>query len=175
MQIGPGIATVNEAKGYGWSSFQSMISRLVESITDLYPTETFPLNFIRCEMRFLNAIRFDPQKENPLAFLAEKLHMKVDMDPDLFLLNELNEQPLAINLNVVYPLRKPMGNLALSAHLGHVEGKPAYILQTLVQSTGEWVPDSSGFDSWIADAHERAVSTFLALYKGPLMEKFCGL
>jgi len=175
LQIGPGVATVNEAKGYSWSSFQSLISRLVESLTDLYPTESFPLNFVRCEMRFLNAIRVDLQKENPLAFLAEKLHMKLEMDPDLFVLNELSESPLAVNLNIAYPLRKPMGNLALSAHLGQADGKPAYIFQTLIQSSGEWVPESSGFDTWISEAHDAASNCFLALCKGPLMEKFCGI
>ncbi len=175
IQIGPGIATVNEAKGYSWHSFQSLILRLVESVAELYPAESSPLNFIRCEMRFLNAIRSDLQKEHPLAFLAEKLYMKVDMDPDLFLLNEMDELPIAVNLNIAYPLRKPRGHLDLSAHLAQADGKPAYIFQTLIQSSGEWVPDSSGVDLWISEAHDAAVNCFLALCKGPLMERFCGL
>lgn len=175
IQIGPGIATVNEAKGYSWSSFRSLIARLVESVADLYPAESSPLNFIRCEMRFLNVIRIDMQKETPLAFLAEKLHMKVDMDPDLLLWNEMDVLPIALNLNIAYPLRKPRGNLALSAHLGQADGSPAYVLQTVIQSNGEWVPDTSEVDLWISEAHDAAVNCFLALCKGPLMERFCGL
>lgn len=174
IQIGPGVATINEAKGYSWESFQSLILQLVEAINELYPHSSFPLHLMKCEMRFLNAIPIELSKENPLAFLAEKLHIKVDMDPDLLLFNQLQDPALAVNLNIAYPLRKPMGNLALSAQLANADGKSAYILQTLIQSGGEWMPEISGFDLWTEEAHAAACNCFLALCKGRLMEKFCG-
>lgn len=174
VQIGPGIVTVNEAKGYSWESFQGTILHLVESICELYPEELFPLNFVKCEMRFLNAIRIDLQQDHPLAFLSEKLHMKVEMESDLFSLNEVASQPVAVNLNVAYPLHKPAGNLALSAHLGQANGNPAYVLQTLVQSNGESMPEPSEFSSWISEAHDVCSNCFLSFCKGHLMERFCG-
>jgi len=133
LQVGPGIATVNEAKGYSWSSFKSIILRLVESVIDLYPTQSMPLNFIKAEVRYLNGIRFDALREGPLAFLSEKLHTKVEMDPALFELNEMDTQPNALAVNLAYGLHKPVGNLALSLNLGQIEGKPAYVVQTMVQ------------------------------------------
>ena len=175
MQIGPGVATVNVAQGYSWSVFNEHILRLIESIYDLYPTTAHPLNFTKCELRFLNGIRLDSKDENALDFLADKLHIKVEMDSDLFLTSQVIEQPNALNITVGYPLRRPHGNLGISAHLGQMDGKPAYLFQNQVISMGEWVPsDSHGFESWVADAHEAAVQSFISFCKGSLMDKFCG-
>lgn len=175
IQIGPGIATVNCAQGYSWSSFREHILRLVESISDLFPTTVAPLNFTKCEIRFLNGIRLGTQGENPLAFLADKLHIKMDVDADLFLMNQMSDQPNAVNFMIGYPLRKPNGNLGLSAQLGQMDGKPAYLFQTQVISIGEWVPsDPREFETWVDEAHSASVGCFLSLCKGALMDKFCG-
>jgi uncharacterized protein (TIGR04255 family) len=175
IQVGPGIITINDAKGYSWSHFRALILRLIEAVTDLYPTTHLPLNFIKSEIRYVNGIRFDIARENPLSFLAEKLHMKVELDSELFELNKLNERPNAIGLNLSYALEKPMGNLTMSANLGQFEGKPAFIQQTLIQSFGELTPsDLSGFAPWLEEAHTAAENCFQVFCKGALMEKFCG-
>ncbi len=176
IQVGPGIVTINDAKGYSWTKFQALILRVVESIIDLYPSNELPLNFIKSEMRYVNGIRFDMARENPLAFLAEKLHMKVELDPELFAVNGLHERPNAVGLNLAYALEKPMANLAISANLGQVEGKPAFIQQTLIHSFGEMVPaDLEGFVPWLAEAHVAAENSFQVFCKGELMEKFAGV
>lgn len=175
VQVGPGIITINDAKGYSWSSFRSLILRVVESVLDLYPQENLPLNFIKAEIRYVNGIRFDMAKENPLAFLAEKLHMKVELDPELFVLNGLHERPNAVGLNLAYALEKPMANLAISANLGQFEGKPAIIQQTLIHSFGEMVPsDVDGFGPWLEESHQVAENCFQVFCKGELMGKFTG-
>jgi len=175
IQVGPGIVTVNEAKGYSWTSFKSVILRIIESISDLYPAGTFPLNFIKAEVRYVNGIRFDSQRENPLAFLAEKLHTKIELDSDLFESTEMSDKPAGVSLNLAYNLHKPVGNLLLSAQLGQVESKSAYIIQAAIQSFGETVPhDKEAFEPWLNQAHSAAENCFLSLCKGPLMEKFCG-
>ena len=97
------------------------------------------------------------------------------MDSDLFIMNQMVLQPNALNFTVGYPLRKPFGNLGISAHLGQMDGTPAYLFQSQVMSAGEWVPsDTAGFETWISDAHEASVNSFISLCKGPLMDKFCG-
>lgn len=175
VQVGPGIVTVNLAKGYSWSQFRSLILRLVECVTELYPTDGLPLNFIKTELRYVNGIRFDIARENPLSFLADKLHMKLELDPELFEQNKLNERPNAVGLNLAFALEKPMGNLAISANLGQFEGKPAYIQQTLIQSFGELAPsDAAGFNPWLDEAHMVAETCFQVFCKGDLMEKFTG-
>lgn len=175
IQVGPGIITVNEIKGYSWSSFRSLIARVIESVIELYPTGVLPLNFIKAEMRYVNAIRFDLAKENPLTFLEEKLHTKLSLDPQLYSLNSLNERPNSLGLNISHTLEKPMGNLSIGINLGQFEGKPAFVQQTLIQSFGEIVPpDAAGMGAWLDDAHVAAENCFQVLCKGSLMDKFCG-
>ena len=175
VQVGPGILTVNESKGYSWAGFRSLILRLIESVADLYPTNVLPLNFIKGEIRYVNGIRFDLARENPLSFLAEKLHMKMELDPEFFELNAMNERPNAVGLNLSYVIDKPIGNFAISANLGQFEGKPAFIQQTLIQSFGELTPsDANGFTPWLEEAHQIAENCFQVFYKGALMEKFSG-
>lgn len=175
VQVGPGILTVNESKSYSWESFLKLILRLIDSIQDLFPHETLPLNFIKAELRYVNGIKFDLARENPLSFLADKLHMKVEMDEALFEKNSLNERPNALGLNIAYALEKPLGNLALSANMGQFEGKPAFIQQTLIQSFGELAPtDKNGFEHWLEDAHTTAENTFQVLSKGELLQRYLG-
>ncbi len=175
IQVGPGIVTINETKGYSWTNFRFLILRVVESIIELFPTDAIPLNFIKAELRYVNGIRFDIAKENPLQFLAEKLHMKVEVPLELFHQNNVHERPNAVALNLSYALEKPMGNLVLNAGLGQFEGKPAFIQQTLIHSVGELVPsDAETFTNWLEEAHNVAEHSFKAFCKGALMEKFCG-
>lgn len=175
VQVGPGIITVNMAKGYSWTSFRALILRVLESVIDLYPNNSLPLNFVKSELRYVNGIRFDIARENPLTFLAEKMHMKMELDPEVFELNSINDRPNAVGLNLSYVLDKPMGHLGISANLGQFEGKPAFIQQTVIQSFGELAPsDVAGFTPWLEEAHAVAESCFQVFSKGELMEKFCG-
>ncbi|PIS02663.1 MAG: hypothetical protein COT85_01135 [Chlamydiae bacterium CG10_big_fil_rev_8_21_14_0_10_42_34] len=175
VQVGPGIITLNHSKGYSWSDFKALALRLVESVIDLYPTDAPLLNFIKAELRFVNGIRFDIARENPLAFLADKLHMKIEMSPEFNEQNILNERPNALGLNLSYALEKPMGNLGISSNLGQFDGKPAIIQQSVIHSFGELVPtDGSNFEPWLEDAHEVATSCFGIFCQGELMDKFCG-
>jgi len=175
IQIGPGVATVNSAGGYSWSEFCRHSALLAQSISELYPVGAAPLNFTKCELRYVNGVLLDDPKENPLAFLAEKLHIRVEMDPDLFIMNQMTDIPHTAHFTVAYPLRKPVGNLGVSAHLGQMDGKPGYLFQTQVLSVGEWAPtERKGFDAWLSDAHEAAINCFMALSKGALMDKYCG-
>lgn len=176
IQVGPGIVTVNEAKGYSWESFQSNILKVINAIFDFYPEVEDPLRLIRCEIRFLNGVPIEPKNENPLAFLKEKLHTKIEMDSDFYLLNQINPQPHSVSLNLAYHLQKPMGHLALSVQLGQMNRVDAFIFQTLIQSTQETIPSSAkSFVLWLNESHDVAENNFMAFCKGPLMEKFCGL
>jgi len=175
VQIGPGIITVNEDKSYSWTSFQQLILRLVDSIVDLYPSSSLPLNLIKSEIRYINGIPFDLQKEHPLNFLAEKLHLKVEVDPEIFAHNEIDEKPNGVSLNLAYALNRPVGNFALSANLGQVLERPALIVQTVIQSLGETVPqDKENFEPWLSQAHMVAENCFQSLCKGALMQRFYG-
>jgi uncharacterized protein (TIGR04255 family) len=175
IQVGPGIVTLNHSKGYSWTEFKALALRMVESVVELYPSEAPLLNFIKAELRFVNGIRFDLARENPLAFLEEKLHMKVEMSPEFNEQNILSERPNAFGLNLAYALEKPMGNLAISANLGQFDNKPAFIQQCVIHSFGELVPtDVSNFTPWLDEAHAVGISCFQIFCKGELIDRFCG-
>ena len=123
----------------------------------------------------MNGIRFDLAKEHPLKFLEEKLHIGLEPTGDLFASGAFEDRPNAVNLNLAYPLKRPLGHIALSANLGQLDGKNAYLTQTVIQSNGEMVPsEKDSFEIWLKEAHETAESCFQALCKGALMDKFCG-
>lgn len=171
MQIGPGIITLNHAKGYSWSDFKERILRVLEAVQEL---QTPPLNFIKSELRYVNGIRFDLARENPLAFLSEKLHTKVELDPEFFMLNGMQDRPNGVGVNLSYVLDKPVGFLGISANLGHVDNKNAYIVQIGIQSFAEMVPsDAENFAPWLDEAHNAAEHSFKVFCKGPLMKQFC--
>lgn len=175
IQVGPGILTVNDVRGYSWNNFRILVLRLIESLGDLYPKEEAPLNFVKSEIRYVNGIRFDLARENPLKFLEEKLHMKLELDSELFEKNPLSERPNTVGLNLAYALEKPMGNLGITASLGQFDNAPAFIQQTLIQSFGELTPsDINGFTTWLEEAHTAAENCFQVFCKGSLMEKFGG-
>lgn len=172
LQVGPGIATANTSKEYEWESFKEIASSLYRSIKELYPPTT-ALKFLKWEMRFLNAIPVDLEKEHPLSFLAEQLHLKIEPCPDLFTWNPMGDLPLALHLNLAYPLQKPSGVWGLGVHLGQVEGRPCYIMQTQVHSAMEQI-SSMPFDVWLEESHQVLARSFAALCKGDLMRKFGG-
>lgn len=175
VQMGPGILTINDAKGYSWSTFQALILRAVKLIIDLYPDQDFPLNFIKTELRYVNGVRCDIARENPLSFLQEKLHIKLEPDASLFEGNLVHERPNTVGCNLSYVLEKPMGHLGIAANLGQVDGKPAFIQQTLIQSFGEVVPsDIESLTPWLKEAHQAAEHCFSVLYRGELMHRFGG-
>lgn len=174
IQIGPGVATVNMAKGYSWKIFASLALRVIECVIDLYPANALPLNFIKAELRYVNGIKFDLARENPLGFLADKLHLKIEPDSEFFEVNQIADKPNGFGFNMAYVLDKPVGNLAIAVNMGQFEGKPAFIQQTLIQSFGEITPaDFDAFSLWLEEAHNASENCFQVFYKGELMEKFC--
>ena len=176
VQVGPGVLTVNETKDYSWTGFRSLIARCVESIQESFPTGGIPLNFIKCEIRYVNGFPFDIQSENPMSFLANKLHTKVDIDPEIFELNDAKDSPIGVGLNLMYPIERPVGQLGLSFNLGQVDNKPAYIYQSVIQSIGETVPqDRDSFVSWLNQSHDVAENCFKTICRGSLMTQFASL
>jgi uncharacterized protein (TIGR04255 family) len=172
IQVGPGVITVNEGKGYGWRRFSRAIGAAVQGIIDLYP-KSAALRFGTCDLRYINGFLFDPATESPVDFLREKLHIGVEVTPEIFELNDASRKARGASISLAYPLSSPSGHLLLNTGMGQVEGRSALIVQTAVQSAGEAVPqDSERLEAWLAQAHGVAVNCFASLCKGELMRSF---
>ncbi len=172
VQVGPGILTINEAKGYSWDQFRHEIVRVFEAFTDFYPASTFPLNILKTELRFVNAVDVEAGI-NPVKFFEENLNTRLELDSDLFTKNKMKPFPEALTLNAGFQIEEPVGNAMLGIGSGGVEDKPAIIQQMLFNSTGENAPQDLGsLDPWLDSMHSIAKNWFETLFKGKLLQKF---
>jgi len=172
VQVGPGVITINEGKEYSWDKFREEIVRIFEAFTDFYPASTFPLNVVKTELRFINGIEMG-DNENPLQFLAEKLHTKVELDPALFTQNKITPAPEGVTFNAGFNIQQPIGKAMLGIGSGEIMDKPAMLQQMLLHSVGESAPQDLGsLDPWLDSMHRIAKNWFETLCRGEVMKRF---
>lgn len=171
-QVGPGIITINESKSYSWDSFRHEIVRIFEAFTDFYPASTFPLNILKTELRFINAVEVDAG-EGFLKVFQDKLHTRVELPEGLFVKNKVNPNPEGLTLNAGFKIDQPAGHAMISIGSGAAEGKPALIQQMVFQSGGESAPQDLGsLDPWLDSMHSIALTWFETIFAGELFKKF---
>jgi uncharacterized protein (TIGR04255 family) len=172
LQVGPGVITINEGKEYSWDKFRDEIVRIFEAFTDFYPASTFPLNIVKTELRFINGIEMS-DTENPLHFLTEKLHTKIELDQALFAPNHILPQPEGLTVNMGFNIQDPVGKAMLGIGSGEVMDKPAMLQQMLFSSQGETAPQDLGaLDPWLDSMHKIAKNWLETLCRGEVMKKF---
>ena len=172
IQVGPGIITIHDAKGYSWSRFREEIVRVFEAFTDFYPQSAFALNIVKTELRFVNGVTTEGS-ENLLQFLEEKLHTKVELDPTLFAPNQVQAKPDGLGINVAFSINDPVGKAMLAIGSGEMDEKAALIQQMFFHSLGESAPQDLGsLDPWLDAMHNIAKNWFDTLYRGDLMKRF---
>ncbi len=172
-QIGPGILTVNETVGYTvWDDFKPRIKEAIEALASVYPETLTP---IRIELRYINAVPYDPVNGTPPAFLREFMHTEVGTASDLFNGEAEGIEPDDLNLNLRFPLSRPAGKGFLNFSSGTKEDNPAIIWQTIVRSAEPDAPKKvEELDSWLEDAHTIVERWFIRLTQGTLIERFEG-
>jgi uncharacterized protein (TIGR04255 family) len=173
LQVGPGIITVNVAKGtYAWDRFREEIVRIFEAFVDFYPASTFPLNILKTELRFINGVEVGGE-EDPLTFLSRYMRTNIELNSELFVPGQIELPVQALTLNVGFKIQNPVGNALLVLGSGALEEKPALIQQLLMQSVGENAPQDLGsLDPWLDSIHGLAKHWFETLYQGELMKQF---
>jgi uncharacterized protein (TIGR04255 family) len=172
VQVGPGILTISEDKGYSWDRFRDEIVRIFEAFTDFYPASTFPLNILKTELRFINAVNME-EGEDLMKFFAEKLHTRLELDQGLYAKNKIKPNPEGLTLSAGFQILEPVGNAMLGIGSGAAEDKPAIIQQMVFQSGGENAPQDLGaLDPWLDSMHGIAKNWFETLFQGELLQKF---
>ena len=174
-QIGPGIVTVNETEGYKWQEFRARIMRAVEAVFDSYPSDIADLKPIRAELRYIDALPFDPEEDDVLEYLEESLHTKISVDPNLFDDSEKSTKPVGFHISLTFPLSQPKGVGSFSFSRGTRSEQPAIIWSTMVRSLGQDTPGRpEDVQEWLNAAHEITDKWFFVLARGPLMSIFEG-
>jgi len=173
-QIGPGILTVNETEGYTWPGFQSLVMEAQAALFEAYPSER-ALEPVRTELRYIDAIPFNPQKLDVLEYLKENLHTNVTVDQDLFDECVVRTSPTDMNLKLGFPLARPKGIGIISFAIGKKGDEPSIIMNTVVRSLNDDAPkQATGIEEWIDQAHAVTHKWFFTLIRGRLRSIFEG-
>jgi uncharacterized protein (TIGR04255 family) len=172
-QVGPGIVTVNETGGYDWKTFQPRLVRAIAALFESYPTDVAPFAPEMVQLRYIDAIPYEPSKMTPTQFLKDLLHTNITVDPQLFDDAQTAGQATEINLTLTFPLTQPTGVGILAFATGLKEGQPSIILQITIRSEGLGVPKQpAGYEAWLQDAHNVVGKWFFTLCRGSLLESF---
>ncbi len=172
-QIGPGILTVNDTAGYTWDSFKPRLMAAVDAVFSAYPSDITPFQPVGVQLRYIDAIPYDPSQTDPVRFLSERLHTSVAVERMIFDDPTRPEAPVGINLNLTVPLKKPAGVGVLGFANGTRDGTPAIILEITIRSDGKNVPKNRDeFAAWLNDAHVVSDKWFFTLCRGELMRTF---
>lgn len=169
-QLGPGILTVNDTAGYTvWEGFLPRITEAVSSLTDVYE-KAEPFN--RAELRYINAVEFDPQQQPFAEFVKKKLHTSIAL-PDLSDGEDTTSDVANANITAQVQLKRPAGVGEIIVALGQLDGKPAAVFHISVRSHGDDAPKKKeDIQQWASDAHLIIDSWFLSFCEGDLLESF---
>jgi uncharacterized protein (TIGR04255 family) len=173
MQIGPGIMTINDTRKYTWPDFKQRSSIAFSKLCEFYPKkEDFKIESLL--LRYIDAVDFDPNSNNILDFLKEKMRVDISLPTKLFG-DGISQIPSLFNWNVSFKCDVPKGIVSLHFATGRREGRSALIWETLVQSNGIDLPSMPHeFEIWIESAHKITHDWFFTLIEGELERRFTG-
>ena len=173
VQIGPGIATLNDTDSYDWKDFQAGISELVTALYEVYPDSDHSIRPVGLLLRYIDAIEFDFDKKNLFEFLRDHLKLDVKFDEELFENSPTSNHPIACDLRFRLPLSSPPGSAFLRFARGEHRGRPALIWETQVIARPDVVPESlDDICAWTAAAHEFTHSWFFKTLSPELLKRF---
>lgn len=171
-QLGPGVLTVNDTDGYTtWDDFLPRITNAVSALTKVND-KVEP--FTRAELRYINAVPFDPQSQSLAEFVGKKLHTSISL-PNLSNGDGATTEVVNANITAQVQLMRPKGLGEFVVALGRYHDSPAVIFHINVRSHGEDAPKSRGdINQWAKDAHDIVDSWFMSFCEGELLETFKG-
>jgi len=172
VQLGPGVVTLNDTEGYVWEEFEQRISRLVDTLFELYPSpDGLSVNLVR--LRYIDAIDFDFGKDSVFGFLGDMLKLHVELLPSLFEGTGISDTPLRLDLRFAFASIKPRGAMTLRFARGERKGREALLWETTVVSSGEDAPKTrNAIAECASQAHALTHNWFFQLIEGKLLERF---
>lgn len=155
-QIGSGIFTTNQVNdGYNWKKFKADVLSGLGVLDKSHPQHLSGLSNVGIDLRYQDGFLFE-EGESPLSFLTNKMEVGFKL-PSNFLDNSLLDADsapqcmLAFNLGLTTPKARAVCTLAP----GLINGRPGFVLDTVVQSQGESAPPMTTADlgNWLDQAH----------------------
>lgn len=173
VQLGPGVLTVNDAADYEWTDFRERIARAVSALSLAYESLGGNLTPNAVQLRYIDGLPFEFEKEDVFAFLDSMLKVKVELYEKLFEDGRTSKTPKAIDLKFFFDSKDPTGDLVIRFARGISNGEGALLWETVVAAVQEAMPgDVHSIGSWVDDAHQLVHDWFIRMTEGPLMETF---
>ena len=173
VQVGPGVVTLNETENYAWDDFEVRSKQLIGCLFAAYPDAPHSLNITSLQLRYIDAIPFEFDRDNIFAFMADKLKINLAFPPAMFQNAPIQSLPVNFSTLFSFPTHDPKGAIRLRFARGRRNEQDALIWETVVQSDGADVPEMpTGFQAWLSGAHTLTHNLFFKLIEGPLEESF---
>jgi uncharacterized protein (TIGR04255 family) len=174
IQTGLGVFSVHEVnERYEWKTYRESVLRgfdiLSEVLIGFYGQD---VPFVGAELLYVDAYFFE-EGETPATFLKRKLKLQLSPPREFrdapFISPEVSSAAVAFQMH----LTEPEGVIDLS--LAHVDiaGRPGYIMDTRVRSTGEAIAYTRrGFGEWLESAHRVQQHAFRTLIHPTYLKSF---
>jgi uncharacterized protein (TIGR04255 family) len=174
VQVGPGVFTVNDTHRYTWTDFQKRADEAVIRLYDAHPAVA-EFRIQSLTLRYIDALEYNYKEEDALAFLKEKMKVRLNLPESLFQATGVSGRPQGFSGQATFPCERPPGTVRVSFATGQKGDVPAILWETTVQSSEDRLPPMpDGFPAWIDAAHEITDDWFFKLIEGDLERRFQG-
>lgn len=172
VQVGLGIMTLNDTRGYTWDGFEPRIEEMLDVLFQCHP-HADDLKVSELWLRYLDGMDFDFQNVSVIDFLKKDLKIGIDIDQGLFKNTGMQSLPSGLDLRFSFPSTKPSGTFHSRFVRGKLRDNDALIMETMVQSEAGNVPNrKDGIIAWAQEAHSLAHEWFIRIIKGELRQRF---
>ncbi len=172
-QIGLGILTINQTvEGYDWETFKESVMNGINMLDMGHPVGLSNLPAIGIEMRYQDGFLFE-QNETSADFLRNKLEIELKF-PDEFSSSPNLTDNVKGEFSVTIEASKPKGIVNINLLEGLINGKPGFIMDTIVRSVDEHKPrfESKILSQWLEEAHEIQRIVFKSLINPTYSKSF---
>ncbi len=172
VQLGPGIFTVNQTKGYTWGDFKQRVIEGVSALFEIHPNVQ-ALNIQNLGLRYINSIKFDFERNDIFQFLKEQLKVDISLPSPLFESTSVKRAPLEFDYRFSFECTKPEAVIRLRFARGKQQQDDALIWETMIDADSDHLPELPlQLEGWLENAHDVVEDWFFKLIKGDLEKRF---
>ena len=174
VQLGPGIFAVNETAGYSWRTYLPRVLSATQTLRATYAAAASDSDLVPSglSLRFINAVPFDPSKDDVLDYLRRKLKVEMGYPPALFKPGVVEKSPSGVAIGSSHRLMIPAGVAQLRFSTAEAGGIPQLLWEMQLQSNDEDVVSFDQLGLWLNQAHDIAREWFYVLIEGDLEAEF---
>ena len=183
LQLGPGVATVNFAGAYTWSTFSETALYLRSKLLQAYAEAELESEMVA--LRYRNGVPFESGSNDLLRFIQQNLNTGIELPSHIPGPVGSKAWPTSANVVFTFDLSEPKGTGTLGLMTGELrrtdpdtgQGRSDKMLmwQLDVVSGGDDAPaigEEEPFGHWLTSAHAVVHEWFFSLIDGPLRETY---